>query len=84
MKYFGVSNQLTSEFAIIEEHVYNEMLSIIDENDECFFELDFEELKDDQIWDRIIEERSIESYNYTVIDDKDSDAIYDFVFSAQH
>ena len=83
MRYFGVRNRITSEFAIIEEHVYKEMISITDENEEYFFELYFEELNDDQMWDSIIEEYAIQSYDYIVIDDNDSDAIYDFVFSAQ-
>ena len=83
MRYYVVRNRLTSKFAIIEEYVYDEMISIMDENAEVFFELYFDEAPDHQIWDSVIEAHEIQSYDYIVINDRDSDEIHDFVFSAQ-
>lgn len=83
MRYYEVENNITNEFAIIEETIYKQMLDIMDENDEYFFELYFREMSGDENWDNLIEEQARNGYEYVCIDEDDFDEIYDFVFSAQ-
>lgn len=83
MRHYEVENGITNEFAIIEETIYKQMIDIMDENDEFFFELYFREMSDDEIWDILIEEQARNGYEYICIDENDSDEITDFVFSAQ-
>lgn len=83
MRYYEVENCMTNEFAIIEETIYKQIIDIMDENDDYFFELYFREMSDDEIWDNLIEEQARNGYEYVCIDEDDSDEITDFVFSAQ-
>lgn len=83
MRYYAVENHITNEFAIIEETIYKEMIDMMDEHDEYFFELYFREMSGDENWDNLIEEQSRNGYEYVCIDEDDPDEIYDFVFSAQ-
>lgn len=83
MRYYKVENSITNEFAIIEESIYKQMIDMIDEHDEYFFELYFGEMSGDESWDNLIEEQARNGYEYVRIDEDDPDEIYDFVFSAQ-
>lgn len=83
MRYYEVENHITNEFAIIEETIYKQMIDMIDENDDYFFELYFREMSGDENWDNLIEEQARNGYEYVCIDEDDSDEICDFVFSAQ-
>lgn len=83
MRYYEVVNDITKESAIIEKTIYKQIIDIMDENDDYFFELYFREMSDDEIWDNLIEEQARNGYEYICIDEDDSDEIYDFVFSAQ-
>ena len=83
MRYYEVINDMTNEFAIVEETIYKQIIDIVDENDDYFFELYFREMSDDEIWDNLIEEQARNGYEYIHIDEDDSDEITDFAFSAQ-
>lgn len=83
MRYYKVENHITNEFAIIEETIYKQMIDMMDENDDYFFELYFGEMSGDENWDNLIEEQARNGYEYVCIDEDDSDEICDFVFSAQ-
>ena len=83
MRYYEVVNDMTNEFAIIEETIYKQIIDIMDENDDYFFELYFREMSDDEIWDNLIEEKARNGFEYICIDEDDLDEITDFAFSAQ-
>ena len=83
MRYYEVVNDMTNEFAIVEETIYKQIIDIMDENDDYFFELYFREMSDDEIWDNLIEEQARNGFEYICIDEDDSDEITDFVYSAQ-
>ena len=83
MRYYVVRNGVTSEFAIIEDYVYQQMIEIIDTNRLRFFHIYFAELEEYDTFDDVIEAHEIQSYDYIVINDRDSDEIHDFVFSTQ-
>lgn len=83
MRYYKAENHITNEFAIIEETIYKQMIDMIDEYDDYFFELYFREMSGDENWDNLIEEQARNGFEYVRIDEDDSDEIYDFVFSAQ-
>lgn len=83
MRYYEVENHITNEFAIIEDTIYKQMIDMIDENDDYFFELYFREMSGDENWDNLIEEQARNGYEYVCIDEDDLDEIYDFAFSAQ-
>lgn len=83
MRYYEVENHIANEFAIIEETIYKQIIDIMDENDDYFFELYFREMSDDEIWDNLIEEQARNGFEYVCIDEDDSDEITDFVYSAQ-
>ena len=48
MRYYTVENHITNEFAIIEETIYKQMIDMMDENDDYFFELYFREMSGDE------------------------------------
>lgn len=83
MRYYEVENHITNEFAIIEKTIYTQMIDMMDENDDYFFELYFREMSDDEIWDNLIDEKARNGFEYVCIDEDDPDEICDFVFSAQ-
>ena len=82
MRYYVVRNGVTSEFAIIEDYVYQQMIEIIDTNRLRFFHIYFAELEKYDTFDDVIEYETRQGYSHTVVNDR-SDEIHDFVFSTQ-
>ena len=82
MRYYVVRNGVTSEFAIIEDYVYQQMIEIIDTNRLRFFHIYFAELEEYDTFDDVIEYETRQGYSHTVVNNH-ADEIHDFVFSAQ-
>ena len=82
MRYYVVRNGVTSEFAIIEDYVYQQMIEIIDTNRLRFFHIYFAELEEYDTFDDVIEYETRQGYSHTVVNNH-VDEIHDFVFSTQ-
>ena len=78
MSYYFVTNELTTEFAIVESEIMQEIEELIDEHG--VQDVYFSQLNDDRNWDMLVEEEVKKGYRYVVLE-AETDDVWDFTLS---